>query len=105
MRAIKLMPDYECHPLWGVIPSEFGDIDPKTLPISTKLQQQLRTWADTYDQTLDREDPRQSGFSTALDVSAFEAEGERLAEQLRTELGSNYIVLTYIHAYVRTFFP
>jgi hypothetical protein len=104
MRAIKLMPDYECHPLWGVIPSELGDIDPASLPISTILQQQLRAWADAYDQTLDWEDPRQSGFLTAKDVFAFEAEGERLAEQLRTELGSNYMVLTYIHAYIRTLF-
>jgi len=28
MKMIKLMPDYQCHPLWNVSPGEYGDIDP-----------------------------------------------------------------------------
>lgn len=35
MRNIKLMADYQCHPLWNMSPDEYGDIAPCELPISS----------------------------------------------------------------------
>lgn len=90
MRRLKLMADYECHPLWGTAPDEIGDVDPTSLPISAGLVADLGRWAATFDATLARDDPARSGFTSAEAEVAFRAEGERLAARLRAELGANW---------------
>jgi hypothetical protein len=45
MKNIKLMADYQCHPLWNMSPGEYGDINPDDLPISQELKDQLNAWA------------------------------------------------------------
>ena len=100
MKHIKLMPDYQCFPLWDLTPDAYGDLDPKALPISELLQGQLMDWARTYDQTLNWQDPARSGFVTVEAKNSFEAEGLRLANQLREELGAEYAVLAKIDASV-----
>ena len=49
MKTIKLMPDYQCYPLWDMTPGEYGDLDPMTLPIPELLQSQLMDWARVLD--------------------------------------------------------
>lgn len=101
MKPIKLMPDYQCFPLWDMTPGAYGDLDPKALPISELLQGQLMDWARAYDETLNLEDPVNSGFVTVDAKNAFEAEGMRLADRLREELGSQFEVQVKVRAFVK----
>ena len=92
MRKIKVMADYQCHPLWDMSPGKYGDIDPNTLPISDDLKQKFLKWARAFDDTLDTTNPVNSGFESEEAEAAFKAEGIRLAEQLQDELGSDFSV-------------
>jgi hypothetical protein len=96
MKTIKLMADYYCHPLWHVSADEFGDIDPSDLPLSNELQAALGRWALTYDATLNMEAPQDSGFPSDALEESFKAEGRRLADCLRQELGNQYVVVEHI---------
>lgn len=102
MRLLKLMADYQCYPLWDVSLGQMGDIDPNSLPISALLREQLLDWADVYDRTLNLEDPMISGFASVDAVDDFIAQGMKLADQMRGELGPEFSVLVKINAYVKT---
>ena len=82
---IKLMVDYDCHPLWDL--DDPGNIDPETLPLSAGTRAALRAWAEAYDATLDCEDPPASGFASLGQAVEHHREGARLRERLRAELG------------------
>ncbi len=88
--TIKLMADYDCWPLWKL--SEMENIDPKTLPLLATIQQSLDSWAQSYDSTLNRDDPLQSVFETPEAANAFNAEGWRLWACLRQELPNCRVV-------------
>lgn len=45
MKIIKLMADYQCHPLWDVSPENYRDISPAELLITSELKDRLRKWA------------------------------------------------------------
>jgi hypothetical protein len=92
MRKIKLMPDYQCHPLWEASPGLVGNIDPTTLPISPGLIARLAEWAHSYDATLNLDDPLQSGFKNVAEKQSFIDVGNQLAEALQAELGDSYLV-------------
>jgi len=92
MSVVKVMADYQCHPLWDTSPGVYGDVDPNTLPISAELKQQFADWARAFDETLDLEDPANSGFKTAEAKAAFKEQGIQLAERLQRELGPGSIV-------------
>jgi hypothetical protein len=92
-KKIKLMPDYECSPIWDV--EKGGEIMPGELPLSDELIERLRKWAEKYDQTLDREDPKSSGFASREEEEKFETEGRELWEGVTRELGNDYEVLYY----------
>lgn len=92
MKYIKLMADYQCYPLWNMSPGEYGDVSPSDLPISNELKLRLLKWAAIYDETLDMDCPSNSGFKDEALEHEFRHEGELLAECLRNELGSNYII-------------
>ena len=94
MPVIKLMPDYECDPLW-LVGENSGNIDVDMVPISALLQAQLIAWAKTYDAILNWDDPLSSGFASPADELAFEQEGIRLYEALQAELGTDYEVLYF----------
>ncbi|WP_085690281.1 MULTISPECIES: hypothetical protein [unclassified Pseudomonas] len=96
MNFIKLMPDYECHPLWNMSPGEYGDIDPLDLPISDVLKSRLKVWATKYDETLDMNYPPNSGFKSKVLELVFKEEGKLLAELLQRELGAEYVILVGI---------
>jgi hypothetical protein len=94
MRKIKLMPDYNCWPLWEA-GDEVGNIDPATLPISEKLQQKLLAWSRAYTETLDQDYPPDSKFTSLDNEEAFEKEGLSLRNLLANELGQEYEILYF----------
>ncbi len=96
MRAIKLMADYQCHPLWDLSPGKYGDVDPRSLPISPGLMEALDDWARTYDATLNMADPASSGFESEDAEARFRQQGELLASQLKEELGPDFGIETKI---------
>ncbi|MFK3974357.1 hypothetical protein ACI2KS_26905 [Pseudomonas sp. NPDC087358] len=96
MKTIKLMADYQCHPLWHDSMDEFGDIDPQDLPLSSELRARLAQWARDYDQTLNLDAPQDSGFKSEALEAEFTAEGHRLASCLREELGAGYVITEFI---------
>ena len=96
MRKLKLMPDYECFPLWEASPGQVGNINPDELPISAGLRSKLVQWAAEYDATLNREDPAQSGFPTDESKAEFKRTGMELGEQLKSELGPDFSVLVKV---------
>jgi hypothetical protein len=92
MRALKLMADYDCWPLWEASPGATGNVDPSDLPISESLKDRLARWAADFDATLDRDNPSQSGFSTPEEEAAFVARGLTLGTELQAELGPTFQV-------------
>ena len=92
MKTIKLMADYQCHPLWDMTPQQYGDINPEALPISQNLKQQLAQWARSYDETLNKVDPASSGFENAEREAEFVKAGYELAERLQHELGPDFTI-------------
>ncbi|WP_324832818.1 hypothetical protein [Pseudomonas saxonica] len=96
MKHIKLMADYDCHPLWNMTSEKYGDISPDELPISKKLQSRLLEWAAKYNDTLNRENPAHSGFASEEQEYEFKKEGALIADLLQTELGPDYIVTSQI---------
>lgn len=98
MKAIKLMADYFCYPLWDLTPGQYRDISPTSLPLSDSLREALMDWACAYDAILDLDNPSEAGFKTQEDADAFKATGYALAERLQRELGSEYSVTVNIVA-------
>ncbi|QCP54404.1 hypothetical protein FAZ95_36350 [Trinickia violacea] len=92
MRKINVMAEHQFYPLWDMSPGMYGDLDPNTLPISVELKQQFADWAQMFDETLDMSEPAKSGFKSAEAEAAFKVKGVQLAEQLRKELGGDYLV-------------
>ncbi len=87
------MADYECSPLWWNSGSDgFGNIRPEELGISSQLCADLCSWAAVFDATLDRDDPRMSGFSSEILEREFHERGRELAKHLTIELGPKYDV-------------
>jgi hypothetical protein len=91
-RKIKLMPDYQCHPLWWCAPEPPGNIDPATLPLSARTVSELERWARAFDERLDFDDPATQRALPPEAVRAFEQEGLRLWRRLREELSPGYEV-------------
>jgi hypothetical protein len=92
MKKIKLMADYHCYPIWDMQPNSYGDIDPRDLPISQELTEDLLAWAISFDLTLNSTDPLSSGFKSAEEASNFKSVGHQLCERLKNELGADYFV-------------
>lgn len=93
MKKLKLMADYQCYPLWLNSDDEVGNIDPNILPISNILKDELNIWSDKYDETLNLDDPLNSGFVNPEEETAFKEKGKHLRELLQMELGSDYEVI------------
>jgi len=96
IRAIKLMADYQCFPLWwGAGEAEVGNIDPRDLGLSDDLVAALGAWAATYDSTLIQDDPARSGFATPAGEQTFRKTGEVLRDRLQAELGAEVEVILH----------
>ncbi|MEQ1086733.1 hypothetical protein [Acinetobacter seifertii] len=93
-KLIKLMPDYQCYPLWEY--DEFGlvaNLNPKDLPISEILIDKLILWSDMYDETLCLDDPINSAFKSIQHEKKFKLLGEELFKSLSKELSDQYEVI------------
>ena len=96
MRIIKLMADYNCHPLWEASPGVIGNIDPNELPLSEGLRQSLAEWARIYDATLNINDPASSGFPDANAEAVFKKMAHELGERLKNELGDTFPIVVKV---------
>ena len=86
---IKLMSDYECWCLWDMDATKYNrsyNIDPEKLPLSKALKLSLSDWENDFDQTLDKADHANIGFSDEQKFNAFYERGWELIERLRSEL-------------------
>ncbi|MGW6918896.1 hypothetical protein ACWGB8_34495 [Kitasatospora sp. NPDC054939] len=88
-RPLRVMADYDCHPLWFTAPDEVGDVAPDDpeLGLSAELAQALDAWAARFDALLDRDDPAASDFESPAAERRFYADGEQLAHRVARELG------------------
>jgi hypothetical protein len=94
---LKLMPDYECFPLWWVEHPQglVGDVDPETLPLEPATRARLLAWAKEFDESLDWDDPGSTKPAPQEELDAFAREGLALLKQLRKELAGKYEVVYY----------
>jgi hypothetical protein len=92
--AIKLMPDYECWPLWHHGGNQVGNIDPRSIGVSDPLANDLERWADVYESHLDRSDPVSTKW-TDQEQKQFDAEGRGLCRRLAVELRTRYSVFYF----------
>jgi hypothetical protein len=93
---MKLMPDYGCSPVWEYLDGDLIDNPlPEQLSVTDELKDALVTWAAVYDATLDQSYPPDSGFASATEEAAFEAEGRRLFMGLQAQLSPHYKVVYF----------
>ena len=83
-RRVKVMADYDCHPLWTLDEGRYGDFAPDTLGLSPELTRDLNAWAEAYTASLNREDPA-SSLWTEEQHKAHERTGRPLAVRLARE--------------------
>ena len=62
------------------------NLDPETLDISEVLKVKLSNWEVEYDNTLDQDNPINSGFKTPIQAQEFHKTGLQLWEQLQKEM-------------------
>lgn len=91
-KELKLMPDYDCYPLWVRDDAGLENIDPNSLNISTNLKKSLEIWKKKYDSTFVRGNPIESGFKSKDDEKIFYEEGKKIYYELSKELGFSYKV-------------
>lgn len=91
MKALRLMADYHCRPIWEDGGDTVGNVDPASVPISEDLIRRLNSWAAKFDATLDLADPSNSGFASEALASAFVEEGLALCRAFEAELGDGYL--------------
>lgn len=84
VRRIKVMADYQCHPLWSMDDGTAGNIVPDALGLSAQLTHDLNAWAAEFDASINPDDPTQDRWSPAQRM-AHEARGHALAQRLAAE--------------------
>jgi len=95
LRKIRLMPEYDCFPLWEEVVDGVKNVDPSTLPLSPELQQDLDKWADDYESTMNPDYPPESGFPSAEIAADFDGRGHELWQRLTKELTDNAKISYY----------
>ncbi|WP_125901357.1 hypothetical protein [Methylobacterium indicum] len=93
MRTIKLMAEFKCFPLWEEIDGGVLDIDPKDLPISETLKEDLYKWMKSFDDIYDADYPPDSEFKNKYDEEKFVEIGEKISKNLENELGKEYKII------------
>lgn len=83
-RAIKVMADYDCHPLWALDEDLVGDFPPEDLGVSVELCRDLKDWVQSFNAALDRDNPADS-LITPEEHAAHEQKGRQLAIRLARE--------------------
>jgi hypothetical protein len=92
--SIKLMPDYQCYPLWHYRSPQVGCIDPRDVGVSESLVADLLAWAEEYDSHMNWSDPAAARWS-AEETAAFDTRGRHLACRVAREIGSRYKVFYF----------
>lgn len=88
MRAVTLMAEFECWPLWQDVDRGRVNVDPGEVGLPEALVDALNAWADRFDTTYILDDPSASGFPDSRAEDAFYAEGLRLAGRVAGALGA-----------------
>jgi hypothetical protein len=83
-RAIKVMADYDCHPLWALDEDLVGDFPPEDIGVSAELCRDLKEWAQSFNASLDRENPADT-LVTPEEHAAHEQKGRQLAIRIARE--------------------
>ena len=90
VKRIKLMPDYNCYPIWDM--DEVDNINPQDLPLKTETIHRLNAWADLFECGLDWHDPGGKSLWSEEDTNLYQQEGLSLWHQLHQELTPEYKV-------------
>lgn len=90
IKKLRLAAEYACFPLWWDDGFQFGDLDPSELSISSQLQQALLDWSEQFDAIYNLDDPAAASFGSLATERLFAEQGLVLAQQIQTELGSDY---------------
>ena len=93
-KQIKLMPDYQCWPLWWAGTHPPGNIDPYTLPLSVETSKRLIAWAQMFDAQLHWDDPGSTTWTEEF-LQKFEQEGFDLWKELTSELAGEFKILYF----------
>jgi hypothetical protein len=64
-RAVKVMAEYESHPLWALDDDTYGDFSPEKLGLSEKLTRDLAAWGEAFSTSLNSDDPANSHWTEA----------------------------------------
>lgn len=83
-RRVKVMADYDCHPLWALDEGHYGCFAPEELGLSPELAGDLGAWADAFTASLNRDDPANSLW-TDEQQRAHDEQGRTLARRLARE--------------------
>jgi hypothetical protein len=94
-KKIKLMLDYGCYPLWWYDSEQVGNIDPKSLPLSSEMIQHLTELAEKNDATLNWDDPSESEELTEAEIRKLDKELSLLKIKLQKELYPDYEVVYF----------
>lgn len=91
--TLKLMPDFDCHPLWAGESPDEQEVDPASLPLSDRTRAALRIWAQGYDRMLTTPPGAAPDAVARWTLAEFSAEGLRLWRELQRELvGIHHVV-------------
>jgi hypothetical protein len=96
--VVRLLADYDCYALWVASTQGYENVAPEALLISGELADAINEWSDQYDRTLNRKDPKSSGFASTDAERKFVDRGQVLADRLKAELGDSWTVLYYDQA-------
>jgi hypothetical protein len=91
------MVDYGAYPFWLLDEVPAQNLSARELNASAGLTADLEAWANTYDETLDRDDPMSSGFATEQEHKEWVASGRELASRLQKELGEGFRIIYVDH--------
>lgn len=94
-KVLKLMPEYECYPIWisdnGGI---FKNIPPSNLNISEDLLNKITYWDKIYEDAYNRLNPIASGIKEEQ-LILFKKQGMEIYVQLLLELPDHEIIYVY----------
>lgn len=83
-KSVKVMADYDCHPLWLADNGFARNVSASELGLSPELTRDLNAWAHAFDSALNRDDPSTSLWSDE-EHGAHMRLGRPLAERLARE--------------------
>ncbi|MDR0874442.1 MAG: hypothetical protein LBN27_13425 [Prevotellaceae bacterium] len=86
------MPDYDCSPIWELNKYDFFEpIVINDIEIQEDLKIEILEWDTLFQNTLDRKDGRNSGFSTNEDLDNFDKKGIEIWKKIIKQLPKDNI--------------